>query len=272
MKKLLALLMALALVFSLAACGPNNEEPTEDNSGNNASDSSTPSESDSTPSESDSASDSASDSGEDSKAPSNEGPNELALPKDAAAGVKLYNDAVAKIASQSTNVKRELTKTDSSVGDLNTFGDVSGKFAAGSGPVNVKLANLNAADVKSFSSSENGDNYVLTFNLKTKTGGAELKHGNGGYMYFLTMDEVGAVVTDIGKAIGGDGFKIEINAKKSSLTLDGNLVVTINKTTGKISTAVLSLTEAINGSCKALGAIPVKADLIGKATVTFTAS
>ena len=110
----------------------------------------------------------------------------------------------------------------------------------------------------------------MTFTLKTVNGGAELTHGKGGYMYFLTMDEINTVVKDIGNSIQ-EGFKIEIRKNKSSISLQGGkLVVTVDKTTGKMSSAVLDFTEVIDGNCKALGFMTVDADLIGVGKVTYT--
>lgn len=144
-------------------------------------------------------------------------------------------------------------------------------FADGSGNVNAKLAKLNAGDVAGYQVGQSGNNWVMTFTLKSGVNATNANHGVSGYMYFLTMQEVSDVIVNIGKAIGGDSFKIEINKAKSSITLNGGkLVVNVDKNTGKITTATLSFTEDINGQCKALGSIPVTANLQGKGTVTFT--
>lgn len=276
--KLIALMMALVLVFSFAACGGNDEEPTTTSADNEVvtEDAGTPGETGDT-SASDETGDTAA-SGEtgDSKqddttnktdTPANGGVTVPATKEDA---VKLYNDALKKVSSTSAKIDRKLTKTDSSVGDLNNLGPVSEKFAAGSGSINSKLSSLSASDVQNYSKSESGNNIVMTFTLKTVNGGAELAHGKGGYMYFLTMDEINTVVKDIGNSIQ-EGFKIEIRKDKSSISLQGGkLVVTVDKTTGKMSSAVLDFTEVIDGNCKALGFMTVDADLIGVGKVTYT--
>lgn len=278
--KLIALMMALVLVFSFAACGGNEDEPSTapaDTEVVGTEDAVTPDETgDTANSEADSnAGDSQApaDSKNDDKAPE----GGVAKPADKAAGVKLYNDALGKVSGTKTYVDRKLTKADATmIGDLNSLGPVSESFAKGSGNVNVKLSALNAGDVTNYSISENGNNYVMTFTLGTKKGGTDLKHGQAGYMYFLTMDEIATVVNQIGKQIGGDAFNIDMYKDKSSISLQGGkLVVTVDKTTGKMSTAVLSFTEVIDGKCRAkVGPLPanITADLVGQGTVTFTLS
>ena len=278
--KIIALLMALVLVFSFAACG-GDEEPTETNSENAAITedvASSDDTADTAASEDASAEDSQA-SDDSQAADSNDAGTQggststsdgVAVPATKEDAVKLYNDALKKVSSTSAKIDRKLTKTDSSVGDLNNLGPVSEKFAAGSGSISSKLSSLSASDVQSYSKSESGNNIVMTFTLKTVNGGAELTHGKGGYMYFLTMDEINTVVKDIGNSIQ-EGFKIEIRKNKSSISLQGGkLVVTVDKTTGKMSSAVLDFTEVIDGNCKALGFMTVDADLIGVGKVTYT--
>lgn len=283
--KLIALMMALVLVFSFAACGGNDEDPTESDTANeavvNTEDTATPDATGDTAA-SDETGDTAA-SGESKQEADSTGKNDdtpstsgVAAPSDKAAGVKLYNDALGKVSSTKTYVDRKLTKCDATVvGNLDnlTDGAVSKKFAEGSGYVNVKLSSLSAGDVKDYSYTTNGNNYVMTFKLNTVSGSTNLKHGNGGYMYFLTMDEVAGVVNDIGKAIGGSAFSIEMYKDKSSIDLQsGTLTVTVDKTTGKMSKAVLAFTEVIEGKCKAkVGPLPasITADLVGQGTVSF---
>lgn len=285
--KLIALMMALVLVFSFAACGGDKDEQPSDTTNEvvNTEDAVTPDETgDTAGSEDASANDSqaASDSqAADSNNAGTQGGSTststaIAQPKTTAEGVKVFNDALAKVSGTKTTVKRELTKAKVSILDLNdiTNGGASKSFAAGSGTVNVKLSSLNASSVSSFDCTTSGSNYVMTFNLKEKSGGASMKHGQGGYMYFLTMSEISDVVMQIGHELGGEGFNVDINTAKTTLTLTGGkLVVTVNKDTGKMSSAVLSFTENIDGKCTT-SLLPgnLSADLVGKGTVTFTLS
>ena len=278
--KIIALLMALVLVFSFAACG-GDEEPTETNTENAAitEDAGTSDDTADTAGSEDASADSQTpgDSQNESKDEGTQGGSTtggaIAKPTDKAAGVKVYNDALAKVSSTKTYVDRKLTKQNLTlIGDLNSLGPVSESFAKGSGYVNVKLSSLSAGDVSSYSVSEKGDNYVMTFKLNTVNGGQDLKHGKGGYMYFLTMDEVSTVVN---QQIGGDSFEVSIKKDKSDISLQGGqLVVTVNKNTGKMSSAVLDFTEVITGKCQTslLGPMTVTADLVGVGKVTFTLS
>ena len=280
--KLIALMMALVLVFSFAACGGNDEEPTTTSADNEVvtEDAGTPGETGDT-SASDGTSDTAApgeskqDDATNKTDPDTPAPGGVAAPSDKAAGVKLFNDALGKVSSTTTYVDRKLTKCDATiVGNLDKLGPVSETFAKGSGNVNVKLSSLSAGDVKDYSYTTSGNNYVMTFKLGTVNGSTNLKHGNGGYMYFLTMDEIATVVNQIGKQIGGNSFSIEMYKDQSSISLQGGtLTVTVDKTTGKMSKAVITFKEVIDGKCKAkVGPLPanITADLVGEGTVTFT--
>ncbi len=281
--KLIALMMALVLVFSFAACGGNDEEPTTTSANNEVvtEDAGTPGETGDT-SASDETGDTATPGetgdtaapGSTSKNDNTPAPGGVAAPTDKAAGVKLYNDALGKVSSTKTYVDRKLTKKKIMGIDLDTFGDVSGTFANGSGYVNVKLSALSAGDVTNYSYTTSGNNYVMTFTLGTVKGGTNLKHGNGGYMYFLTMDEVEKTVLDIGNLLSGGNFDITMYKDKSTIELQGGkLVVTVDKNTGKMSKATLTFKEVIEGKCKAAISGPIAvnatADLVGEGTVSF---
>lgn len=271
MKKLLALLMAMVLVFSLAACG-GNAEPTdaptdEPSASESASETAAPSES-AAPSENGTEA-----SGE-TESNSNGAP--VAVPQNQADAVKFYNDALAKVSSQSASVKRQIEKAKVLTFDLDSFGPVSQTFAEGSGPVQAKLAALNAGDVASYTSKDNGNSFTMEFKLKNTSGDMNSKHGKGGYMYFLTIDEVAGVVKEIGDMLSGGNLTIEVYKNKSTFELqNGVLSVTVAKDTGKITGATLSFKEVIVGKCKApLGgggkfAIDATANITGGGTVTF---
>lgn len=283
--KLIALMMALVLVFSFAACGGNDEEPTTTSADNEVvtEDAGTPGETGDTSASDETGDTAASGETDNTAAPGETGKTDtdtpstggVAAPSDKAAGVKLFNDALGKVSSTTTYVDRKLTKCDATiVGNLDKLGPVSETFAKGSGNVNVKLSSLSAGDVKDYSYTTSGNNYVMTFKLGTVNGSTNLKHGNGGYMYFLTMDEIATVVNQIGKQIGGNSFSIEMYKDQSSISLQGGtLTVTVDKTTGKMSKAVITFKEVIDGKCKAkVGPLPanITADLVGEGTVTFT--
>lgn len=281
--KLIALMMALVLVFSFAACGGDKDEQPSDTTNEavvNTEDTAAPGETGDTAA-SDGTSDTAApgeskqDDATNKTDPDTPAPGGVAAPSDKAAGVKLFNDALGKVSSTTTYVDRKLTKCDATiVGNLDKLGPVSETFAKGSGNVNVKLSSLSAGDVKDYSYTTSGNNYVMTFKLGTVNGSTNLKHGNGGYMYFLTMDEIATVVNQIGKQIGGNSFSIEMYKDQSSISLQGGtLTVTVDKTTGKMSKAVITFKEVIDGKCKAkVGPLPanITADLVGEGTVTFT--
>lgn len=302
--KLISLAMALTLVASLAACGTNNEEETttgadvttEAVAGETSAEETVAGETEAESTEvateivtdkdgntqvvTEKPADKPAKPGDKTTKPADKpatpGAPSIAKPANAAEGVKLYNDALGKISSTKATINRKLTKgyLVELKKNLDDLGDVSGEFAKGSGPINSKLSALNAGDVASFSVSENGANYVMTFNLKTKSGSApSLKHGMGGYMYFLDVNEIMGVVSSIGNTVSGGKIKITMQPDKSSIELTGGkLVVTVNKTTGKMSSANLHFTENINGKCKTnlTGPIAVSAQLTGVGDVKYT--
>lgn len=283
--KLIALMMALVLVFSFAACGGDKDEQPSDTTNEavvNTEDTATPGETGDT---------AASDETSDTAAPGESkqddttnktdtpAPGGVAVPSTKDEAVKLYNDALGKVSSTKANVTRKLTKKDLTiVGDLDklTNGEASKQFAAGGGNLaGAKLSSLSASNVSNYTKTTSGNNIVVTFTLNTTSGGTNLKHGNGGYMYFLTMDEIDSVVNQIGKSIGGDGFNVNIKKDKSSISLEnGKFVVTVDKTTGKMSSAVLSFKEVIVGKCTTslVPGLTLTADLVGEATVNYTLS
>lgn len=283
--KLIALMMALVLVFSFAACGGDKDEQPSDTTNEavvNTEDTATPGETGDT---------AASDETSDTAAPGESkqddttnktdtpAPGGVAVPSTKDEAVKLYNDALGKVSSTKANVTRKLTKKDLTiVGDLDklTNGEASKQFAAGGGNLaGAKLSSLSASNVSNYTKTTSGNNIVMTFTLNTTSGGTNLKHGNGGYMYFLTMDEIDSVVNQIGKSIGGDGFNVNIKKDKSSISLEnGKFVVTVDKTTGKMSSAVLSFKEVIVGKCTTslVPGLTLTADLVGEATVNYTLS
>lgn len=116
----------------------------------------------------------------------------------------------------------------------------------------------------------------MTFKLKDvakNKQGTQL--GKAGYMYFFTLDEVEKVVMRVGKAIGGDAFEVTMYKEKSTFDLkSGVLTVTVDKTTGKMTAAALTLTEQIAGVCMTgmTGPVRVSADIVGSATVNFKVS
>lgn len=116
--KIIALLASLILIFSLAACG-EKDEPTNTNTENtnvtenNENDLQTDSTSDSDePSESTVQDTSVTDESENEESDSVNQPQEngtcVAQPTDTASGVRLYNDAVAKIKNTNASITAKL--------------------------------------------------------------------------------------------------------------------------------------------------------------------
>lgn len=292
--KLLALMMALALVFSLAACGgdPAEEESTGPSNavvGESDTDAVVPDESNTDPSNTDPSAEGSSETaapGESdtqaanepsTKAPAgnNDTPTGVAVPKNANEAMALYNAALAKtsisgkMSSVSLNTAKagsfDLKELDAKVEKVFKEYTLS-KF-------NNKLFNLSGATLKGAAQAKNGQ-IVMTFNLKSVS-----EHnpalGKNGFMYFVTRDQAVTTVDNIVKAIGSAAEALEIKLDKNSvnIALSGTLEVRINQTTGKLTSATYNFTETVTADATAkLAIIPVTlaANIVGAGTCTYT--
>lgn len=276
--KTTALFITIVILFSLAACGDKNEldgitigndktdtisefqsNIAEIESDAAASDNST--ETESTLKNETSAKTSETQEVSDSNGSS------VTLPKDTAAGVKLYNDAVAKIKNTNASIVRKINSAKANAGfikiDLLSFDNVETIFAKGNGHIDNRLSSLSSKYVKDFSSKDLGSSYELKFKLKEATCDQNTKVGAFGYMHFITMDEVEVLVKQMCGELTGSSDGVKVYKDQTKLILrDGVLTVTINKNTGKITSAALSYIEVINGKIKApiVGSLAIDAD------------
>lgn len=290
--KTIALLITIVIIFSLAACSDKNEldgittgndktdtisefqsNIAEIESDAAASDNST--ETESTLKNETSAKTSETQTVVDSNGSS------VTLPKDTAAGVKLYNDAVAKIKNTNASIVRKINSAKANAGfikiDLLSFDNVETIFAKGNGPIDNRLSSLSSKYVKDFSSKDLGSSYELKFKLKEATCDQNTKVGAFGYMHFITMDEVEVLVKQMCGELTGSSDGVKVYKDQTNLILrDGVLTVTINKSTGKITSATLSYIEVINGKIKApiVGSLAIDADaeVEGACTVNYKIS
>ena len=176
---------------------------------------------------------------------SNSNENSVTLPKDVAAAVKLYNDAVAKIKSTNASIVRKINSAKANAGiikiDLLSFDNVETIFAKGNGPINNHLSSLSSKYVKDFSSKDLGSSYELKFKLKEANCDQNTKVGAFGYMHFITMDEVEVLVKQMCGELTGSSDGVKVYKDQTKLILrDGILTVNINKSTWKITSATLS--------------------------------
>lgn len=291
--KLFSLLMAGALVLSLAACGgagednttgaeesnqaPNASEtfPSESNVSENASDStSAPSASDVSETGSNNSTQKPNDADTTKPADNQQKPDNNAskAPSGVNEIVSYYNAAVKKIAKVSGTYSRKITSGSVSVVNLNLtdqkYADVINRNNTALTSAEAALKNLAASDVSSASCKESGNNYVCTISLKNKSGkDSAIKHGAGGYMYFAELSEIEKTVSDIGGVLRVEGLKVST----ANLTLsNGKLTITIDKASGKISKASLTFTENVDATIKYL--LKPAAKLNVNFTVNYTAS
>lgn len=292
--KLLALMMALALVFSLAACGgdPAEEESTGPSNavvGESDTDAVVPDESNTDPSNTDPSAEGSSETAPVSeqgsqaadepstKAPggNDDTPTGVAVPKNANEAMALYNAALAKtsISGKMSSVSLNTAKAGSF--DLKSLdAKVEKVFKEYTlSKFNNKLFNLSGATLKGAAKAQNGQ-IVMTFNLKSVS-----EHnpalGKNGFMYFVTRDQAVTTVDNIVTAIGSAAEALEIKLDKNSvnIALSGTLEVRINQTTGKLTSATYNFTETVTADATAkLAIIPVTlaANIVGAGTCTYT--
>lgn len=287
--KATALFITIAIIISLAACGDKNEFDgsttyndktdiiSESYSDNAETESDTDTANNSTEAELTSKNETSTNPSE-TQAISNSNENSVKLPTDVAAGVKLYNDAVAKIKSTNASIVRKINSAKATAGiikiDLLSFDNVETIFAKGNGPINNHLSSLSSTYVKDFSSKDLGNSYELKFKLKEATCDQNTKVGAFGYMHFITMDEVEVLVKQMCGELTGSSDGVKVYKDQTKLILrDGDLTVNIDKTTGKITSATLSYIEVIDGKIKApiVGSLAIDADanVEGACTVNY---
>ncbi|HIT52551.1 MAG TPA: hypothetical protein IAD07_01250 [Candidatus Fimivicinus intestinavium] len=304
--KLLALMMALALVFSLAACGgdPAEEESTGPSNavvGESDTDAAVPDESNTDPSNTDPSaaedpSDTAPVSEQDSqtadepgtKAPAGNGGGGAAAnkaPSGVAEIVKAYNAGIVTMKSASMNRTLDGGRIYKDIGfslpvvgdkiDLNLASDqnIKNSFSNNGKATQIsdkKLYTLNASDVSSATCKESGNNYIFTINLKNKTLDVNsAKHGDGGYSYFIDKAEAITVVANMLDVFGIPG---EAEIKGGSVVLSkGVIVATVSKSTGKISKVQYSFSESVNADAKYLIVTLDEANIKGHGTVNYSA-
>ncbi len=301
--KLLALMMALALVFSLAACGgdPAEEESTGPSNavvGESDTDAAVPDESNTDPSNTDPSaaedpSDTAPVSEQDSqtadepgtKAPAGNGGGGAAAnkaPSGVAEIVKAYNAGIVTMKSASMNrtldagrVYREkeipiVGKIDLNLGSEQGVKDAFSNNGQATQISDKKLYNVNASDVSSATCKESGNNYIFTINLKSKTLDVNsAKHGDGGYSYFIDKAEATTVVASMLKAFHLPG---SATIKGGTVTLSkGVIVATVSKSSGKISKVNYSFAESVVAEASYFGVAIDEATITGHGTVNYSA-
>lgn len=263
--KLLALMMALALVFSLAACGDKTEEQSTNPSDNQAAasvngdetvvpvDNSDPSATNEDPS----ASENPSASEEDTQKPDDNKPSDTQKPEDnkpgtstatdmtkanAATLVKYFNDATQKVSKGTKTIKTVVNEVDAgAIGKLagmlglDINGLVGGFLGAGTQTYNnstIQKSTLTSGDVNSATCKKSGNNYVVTINVK-KCVNPETTANNA--LTKFTKDFKGP--NDVVKALKNEGASATVSATYSPITI----TATIDATSGKLVKAVYAL-------------------------------
>lgn len=303
--KLLALMMALALVFSLAACGgdPAEEESTGPSNavvGESDTDAAVPDESNTDPSNTDPSAEGSSETAPVSeqgsqaadepstKAPGGNGgggADANKAPSGVAEIVKAYNAGIVTMKSASMTRTLDGGRIYKDIGfslpvvgdkiDLNLASDqnIKNSFSNNGKATQIsdkKLYTLNASDVSSATCKESGNNYIFTINLKNKTLDVNsAKHGDGGYSYFIDKAEAITVVANMLDVFGIPG---EAEIKGGSVVLSkGVIVATVSKSTGKISKVQYSFSESVNADAKYLIVTLDEANIKGHGTVNYSA-
>jgi len=292
--KLLALMMALALVFSLAACGDKTEEQSTNPSDNQVAesvngdetvapaDSTDPSAANAEPS---STNEESQTPGETEKPGANEGTTKASsnagttaapsvtskLPSGKTEIVNAFNNGIVAVkGAQTRTLKSGTIKAFGINVNLSNEQGVKDAFNRKNASLsNAKLSKISQSDVKGTPTvSGSADNYTITIQLNdVKKVSTALQHGSNGYMYFVDLAEARTLTNDILAA-----FKLgtaTIQEGESYISLKGGKIVATVKN-GKITKATLTFNELVEAKAKWNG-LTVTANIEGTASVVYTA-
>lgn len=169
-------------------------------------------------------------------------PKEVIRPTDAAKAVALFNEAIPKVLGVEATYNYKLDKIDNPMGGqinvaLTEF-DVENQSVP-----NPKITPLKESAIASYQLEEQGNQYVLRFQLKEFYGNAASTYGDGGYLYFNanSYEQFSAMFSSYGDTIGST-FKVDEDRYQITLT-DGELVAVIDKNSGKLSQVTISFQE-----------------------------
>lgn len=291
--KLLALMMALALVFSLAACGDKTEEQSTNPSDNQAAasvngdetvvpvDNSDPSAMNEDPSASDEETQTPGDTqtpGETQKPGDTQKPgntpgatsassSDEKLPTDKAALMNLFNNAkFSKALMSRTLSKGQVTALRIVKIDLSGEQAVKDAFKKSNAP--IKVGSTKLSSVASASSSGTMKSGTITFNLANVSNetATKISHGKNGYLYFIDFNEAQTVANDILGALNLGSCTVD--GDKSTISLsNGKIVATVKD--GKVVKATLTFSESVVASAKYKG-LPATATISGNGTVVYS--
>lgn len=266
--KLLALGMSIAMVFSLAACGDNtaDEPSTEAPTTTEAT-----TEAPAVPATGES--ESVSETGEQpTQAPGETAAAGITNPgSDVNAAVALYNDAVAKSGFTTANVQRTWGGSKVTiVGDLANLDPKVTQMFNEPAVESVTPKAINAGDIASVSSKDNGDSVTMNFTLKNATLGENAALGDASYPYFITFDSGNTLVQNIAHSIT-DAISIELKKEGTTITLSGGSIsATVDKASGKMTALSCKVSEQIDSHAKVTALPPLTAMVKGSAEVSFS--
>lgn len=285
--KLLALMMALALVFSLAACGDKTEEQSTNPSDNQAAesvngdesvapvDNSDPSATNEDPSASDEETQTPSDTqtpGETQKPGNTPGATSASssdekLPTDKASLMNLFNNTkFSKALMSRTLSSGQVTALRIVKIDLSGEQAVKDAFKKSNAP--IKVGSTKLSSVASASSSGTMKSGTITFNLANVSNetSTKISHGKNGYLYFIDFNEAQTVANDILGALNLGSCTVDGNESTISLS-NGKIVATVKD--GKVVKATLTFSETVVASAKYKG-LPATATISGNGTVVYS--
>lgn len=276
--KLLALGMSIALVFSLAACGGNGDTNESESQSESQSVAADVTDDSAVPASEDASASAASESSDEGSSANPDTPvtGGITSPgSDVNAAVTLYNNGVSQSGFTTANVQLKWGGSDAGIlGDLNGpslgNGGVATEFEKPRS-FSVTPGAINAGDIASVSSADNGSTITMTFTLKATSGDASSQYGYGSYPYFITFADANQLVKEIGN--GTFGLDIVMKEDGATLQLDGGTITaTIDKASGKMTALSSEISgETVKGKAT-LSAFPlgVTATIWGSGSVTFS--
>lgn len=270
--KLLTLGMSIALVFSLAACGGNEDGVSTEMQ---STESTTTTVAAAEPATNESVSSASSEmvaenqNNQPTQAAGEDQPSGIQTPTDTAGVIALYNSAIGKAGFSGADVQLAWGGSDTTIGDLNekTGGKVKPEFEKGYHK-SVKPGSVNAGDVQSAKAKDSGNVISIEIELKnvTEAAGSGTQYGDFSYPYFITYADADELVRRCANA-AAPGLTISIAEKGSKLNLyDAVITATVDKSSGEMTSLTFKFGEKVMG--KAMGF--VNAEIWGTGEVKFS--
>jgi len=198
-------------------------------------------------------------------APEPAGKTPLPRPETKELAAQMFNNAIGKVTKIDGTYSRTMDSAHGVGFDLMSSFGVQEEFDLKDAKLpDLKLHPINPADLESVALRETETEYIVKGKLKDLTGDVSVKHGDGGYMYFIDFTEAQELVAKIGDKLSGGTFEVKFKEKTMVMNItNGELEVVFDKYTGRLKSATLSFSERMSGKATALVIFSGSCEVIG---------